>query len=227
MTFFFCDFFTCVLVFFAALVSSWILLVGRFVRSVVHSFDGWTEFSFHYFASAHTECVYLVKIRSIRFFFAAAAAVLSLFSSLLWWNIYTILAYVSFSRFFFAFIFPLFFTSSDRAVNWTNKTIAKCRCVLRMCGSLGVIWKWLFALPKGRLCRRNRQWLGSVSFRFVLSYAHKRRFALYILTENFCHNARVSPLVANKWLCVRARLRTTASERARERVSVWTCIKMQ
>lgn len=82
--------------------------------------------------------------------------------------------------FFCSVCFSVFFVRIG--FNWTNKTMENadvCECD----GALGVIWKWLFALPKGRLCRRNRQWLCSVWFGFVLSFAQQLLFALDISTE--------------------------------------------
>lgn len=100
--------------------------------------------------------------------------------------------------------------------NWTNKTMENadvCElCMLLLVLLLGVIWKWLFALPKGRLCRRNRQWLCSVSFRFIVCSA-QHLFAL----SRFQHSRTKNIIsVVRERVCKRARL-----------CSVWTCIKMQ
>lgn len=101
MTFFLWLFHLCVIFFGCCSVSSWILLT-RFVRSVVHSVR-WLNWIFilPYRFCTHWMRLFGKKFAWFFFFFSS----LSLFCSLLWWNIYTILAY------FRSPVFHLFFHS--------------------------------------------------------------------------------------------------------------------
>lgn len=107
---------------------------------------------------------------------------------MVWWGCCCCVLKNLFSTIFVTFL-PLYFVRI--AFNWTNKTMENadvCEC------ALGVIWKWLFALPKGRLCRRNRQWLCSVSIRFIVCPTTSIR-TLYFNT--------IFQRVCSVWTCIK------------------------